>query len=178
MGLTEIVLIGTLLCVVASCFFGGFLLYRKLKEIEEKISVREGDSSGIDPTELIGIAVANWRLENRLTNMKGKIDSKDYRRLINVSNQFKEFLERYNIKAEDYTGRTFNEGMSIDIVSTEDDSASERDYVKQTESPAIFIDGIIYKRAVVILARGTKNKSENKEEHNIDAIKESKNDKK
>lgn len=178
MGLTEIVLIGALLCVVVSCFSAVFLLCRKLEEIEEKISVREGNSSSIDPAELTGIAVANWRLENRLTNMKGKIDSKDYRRLINVSNQFKEFLERYNVKAEDYTGRTFNEGMSIDIVSTEDDSASERDYVKQTESPAIFVDGIIYKRAVVILARGTKNKSEKKEERNIDAIKESKNGKK
>ena len=158
----EIIQTIFLLIAVVSCFAAIFLIYVKLSNLEEKIASNQ-NISGFDPSELAVIAISNWKLENRLEDMNERADSKDIRRLRSISNQIKDFLNSYGIKAEDYTGRTFNDGMNVEVIAGEEDSESERDYVKKTESPAIFINGAQYKRAVVIVARGTKMKEERKD---------------
>ena len=151
----EIIGIIILLISILSFVVAIFLTYMKLDKIDRTISA-ERNAMGVDQDEIINLAISHWRFKKHIERMCGTIDSKDKRRLENVARQFEAFLNNYEAVAEDYTGRTFNEGMNVDVIACEEDPESDRDYVKETESPAVFMDKTLCKRAVVIVARGKK----------------------
>jgi len=152
--------------VVAICA-AIFLLYFKIELIEKKIDANRKkidlinkEDAGVDMGDLASLAITKWRLEKNLEKIEGKIDSKEKRRFDNTIRQLGAFLDTYNVKAEDYTGRIFRDGMNVDILSVEADKESDKDYIKETEKPAIYVGDNLLKPACVILARGIKNESE------------------
>lgn len=169
------------LIVVAICA-AIFLLYLKLEMIEKeitatrkKISSINKDGASVDIDNLAELAIANWRLGNNLKKMEDRLESKDKRRIENIKRRFESFLDLYDVKAEEYTGRLFNEGMNVEVLTAEDDDNAEKDYIKETERPAIYVGGDLYKRSCVIVARGTKKTNgDKKQEENRGEQKEKK----
>jgi hypothetical protein len=64
-------------------------------------------------------------------------------------------LRQIGIETREYTGQTYNEGMSLDVL-TFDYPAEEKPtnrIVQETVSPAIFFDGTLHKMAQVIVGK-------------------------
>ena len=64
-------------------------------------------------------------------------------------------LREIGIEAREYTGQTYNEGMSLDVL-TFDYPVGEKPVsrvVQETVGPAIFFDGKLYKMAQVIVGK-------------------------
>ena len=74
-------------------------------------------------------------------------------------------LKEIGIETRDYTGQTYNEGMSLDVLTFDypvEEKPTNR-IVQETVSPAIFFDGTLHKMAQVIV--GKAGETTNGEKH-------------
>ena len=108
----------------------------------------------IDLSSVIDVAIEVWRLQDRVNKLQTAAGRKDPSIAFSID-KIQHILKEIGIEAREYTGQTYNEGMSLDVL-TFDYPAGEKPIsriVQETVSPAIFFDGRLHKMAQVIVGK-------------------------
>jgi hypothetical protein len=95
-----------------------------------------------------------WRLQDRVKRLQSATGREDPSIAFSID-KIQHVLREIGIEAREYTGQTYNEGMSLDVL-TFDYPIGEKPasrVVQETVSPAIFFDGKLHKMAQVIVGK-------------------------
>ena len=114
----------------------------------------------VEKTDIKDLAVAAWRLEKWLNNLKAdrKMAAKSALRII------KNYLSASGIEIKDPTGARFDPGLAIEVINNESEDAPENELiVSETLSPYIYQDGELVQRARVIIGTTIKHMKDNNE---------------
>lgn len=109
----------------------------------------------VDLSSLIDLAIEIWRLQDRFKKLQSATGRQDPSITFSIE-KIQHILKEIGIETRDYTGQTYNEGMSLDVL-TFDYSVGEKPtnrIIQETVSPAIFFDGKLHKMAQVIVGKG------------------------
>lgn len=71
--------------------------------------------------DIADLAIELWRLDKRLSKIENKLSADENKALQNTAEKLKRFVQRNDIEVTDYTGQIYNEGMNVDILSSEKD---------------------------------------------------------
>jgi hypothetical protein len=118
---------------------------------------RAGELEGIrkvDLSSMIDVAIEVWRLQDRIDKLQLATGRQDPSIAFSID-KIKHVLREIGIEAREYTGQTYNEGMSLDVL-TFDYQVEEKPInriVQETVSPAIYFDGRLHKMAQVIVGK-------------------------
>ena len=106
----------------------------------------------ITKDDISAICLEVWKLEKTFkqeSNLGNSFSEKISLRI----KRFKEILKRANIEIKDFSGENYNEGLNtLDVVDSTEDSSLKNSIIKETITPAIFINGILFKRSKVIIS--------------------------
>jgi hypothetical protein len=108
----------------------------------------------VDLSSVIDLAIEIWRLQDRVKKLESAARRQDPSIAFSID-KIQHVLKEIGIETRDYTGQTYNEGMSLDVF-TFDYAVEEKPthrIVQETVSPAIFFDGILHKMAQVIVGK-------------------------
>jgi hypothetical protein len=114
-----------------------------------------GQVRKIDLSSMIDVAIEVWRLQDRVNKLQAATGRKDPSIAFSID-KIQHVLREIGVEAREYTGQTYNEGMSLDVL-TFDYPVEEKPInriVQETVSPAIFFDGTLHKMAQVIVGKG------------------------
>lgn len=101
--------------------------------------------------EIANLAIELWRLEKRLAKIEDKISDDERKALQNSSQKLKRYIQQNDIEINDYAGQVYNEGMNLDILSSEKDSSLKQSIIFETHEPAVLHKGILIRKAKVII---------------------------
>lgn len=101
--------------------------------------------------DVADMAVELWRLEKRLSKTKDKLSDDENKALGNAVEKLRRFVQRNDVEVTDYAGQTYNEGMNLDILSSEKDPDLKQSIVHETHEPAVSHKGILIRKAKVII---------------------------
>jgi len=108
----------------------------------------------VDLSSVIDVAIEVWRLQDRVKKLQSAIGRQDPSIAFSID-KIQHVLREIGIEAREYTGQTYNEGMSLDVLTFDypvEEKPSNR-IVQETVSPAIFFDGTLHKMAQVIVGK-------------------------
>ena len=107
----------------------------------------------IEPSaqDLVDLAIELWRLEKRIKKTIDKVSEDESKAFQNSIAKLQRYLQKNDIEVTDYTGQNFNEGMNLDILSMEKDSALKQSIIFETHEPAVMHKGILIKKAKVVV---------------------------
>lgn len=108
----------------------------------------------VELSSVIDLAIEVWRLQDRVKRLQS-LTGRDDPSIAFSIDKIQHVLREIGIEAREYTGQTYNEGMSLDVL-TFDYPVGEKPVsrvVQETVSPAIFFDGKLYKMAQVIVGK-------------------------
>jgi hypothetical protein len=108
----------------------------------------------VELSSMIDIAIEVWRLRDRVKKLQSAIGRQDPSIAFSIE-KIQHVLKEVGIEAREYTGQTYNEGMSLDVLTFDypvEDKPINR-VVQETVSPAIFFDGTLHKMAQVIVGK-------------------------
>ena len=88
-----------------------------------------------------------WHIEKSIN----KENSTKLRSAKSHINKLKSLFEKYQLTIIDYTGEAYNEGLNIDIIATETNPNAEKDTIKESLNPSVFINNTLIKKSKVIL---------------------------
>jgi hypothetical protein len=117
--------------------------------------VGEGQSTRrLDFSLVLDVAVEVWRLQDRFKKLQSETKRQDPSITFSIE-KIQHVLKEVGIETRDYTGQTYNEGLSLDVLTFDypvEEKPSNR-VVQETVSPAIFLDGKLHKMAKVIVGK-------------------------
>jgi molecular chaperone GrpE (heat shock protein) len=125
--------------------------YKKISEEIKYAVAPKSINITTSVAELIELATEVWRVEQRLAKVSEALPENQRKGLENSVNKFKRYIANYDIEVVDYTGHKFNDGLNLDVLSIEKDSAVVAPTVKETVEPTILVKGQVVKKAKVIL---------------------------
>lgn len=126
-------------------------LYKKIsKEIKYAVAPKSINLSA-NVTELVELAIEVWRIEQRLSKVADTLPETQRKGLENSLHKFKRYISNYDIEIIDYTNQKFNDGLNLDVLSVEKDTAITTPTVKETVEPTIMVKGQVVKKAKIIL---------------------------
>jgi hypothetical protein len=108
----------------------------------------------VELSSVIDLAIEVWRLQDRVKRLQSTTGREDPSIAFSID-KIQHVLREIGIEAREYTGQTYNEGMSLDVL-TFDYPVGEKPVsrvVQETVSPAIFFDGKLHKMAQVIVGK-------------------------
>ena len=108
----------------------------------------------VELSSVIDLAIEVWRLQDRVKRLQSATGREDPSIAFSID-KIQHVLREIGIEAREYTGQTYNEGMSLDVL-TFDYPVGEKPVsrvVQETVSPAIFFDGKLHKMAQVIVGK-------------------------
>jgi len=106
----------------------------------------------LPPTdEIAGLAIELWRLDKRLFKIEEKLSDNENKSLRNSVEKIRRFIQRNDIEVTDYTGQVYNDGMNLDILSSEKDPELKRSVIYETHEPAVTYKGVLLRKAKVII---------------------------
>lgn len=110
------------------------------------------------------MAIGLWRLQNQLireagnkTDAKGKRSYKQLKRLFVI-------LEQAGITIQDKTGKSYDPGLMVKVISSEPCDTATRDIILETLSPAVFHKENILRLGEIIVGKPNTVSQETKEE--------------
>ena len=108
----------------------------------------------INPAHLGDLALDIWRLRNRLSKLKGKIEEESLKPLTYYIESCGRNLVELGIETkDDYTDEIYKSSMNVDVVTYESiEMEGDEAKVKETLEPAILIHGELYLKAKVVVA--------------------------
>lgn len=109
-------------------------------------------SSSLDP-DLHALALEVWRLERRLAKST-ELKDVNAKALQNSVTKLKKTLDKHRIEVRDYTGEKYSEGMTVDVISVEQDENQQGSVIKETFEPAVIQHDKMIKPAKVIVLKG------------------------
>lgn len=160
-------LINVLLVITTALLLVLFLVFIKRKYKNNinpfdqlHLKIREDIKFAITPkfielsmgvNELVDLATEVWRIEQRLRKVTDILPENQKKGLENSVSKLKRFISNYDIEIVDYTNQKFNDGLNLDVLSVEKDSAVVTPTVKETVEPTILVKGQVVKKAKIIL---------------------------
>ncbi len=102
--------------------------------------------------EIVELATEVWKIEQRISKASENMAEIHQKALSNSINRLKNYLNKYDVEIQEYTGQKYNDGLNFDILSREQDPTLEFAVIKETVEPTIICRGRVVKRAKVILA--------------------------
>lgn len=124
------------------------LLYERYVKFDPKVD------------ELVGLAVDHWRLNKNFGKIKSKLSPEDTKKIESSIYRIQNYLRDNDIEVSDYTGRSANDGINVDVVSREFDSTREKPIIKDTIVPTVTYKGNMRKKAQVIILDNSQSKEE------------------
>jgi hypothetical protein len=108
----------------------------------------------VDLSSVLDVAIEVWRLQDRFKKLQSTTGRQDPSITFSLE-KIQHVLREIGIETRDYTGQTYNEGMSLDVLTFDypvEQKPTNR-VVQETVSPAIFFDGKLHKMAQVIVGK-------------------------
>lgn len=103
--------------------------------------------------DLIELAVEFWRIKNRLVKASVNLDDIQKRGLESSVQKLIKYLDRFHIEIIDHTDQKYNEGISVDVLSFENDPNISVPTIKETVEPTITCQGNVVKKGKVIVIK-------------------------
>ena len=100
---------------------------------------------------LVELGIEIWRIEKKLEKASQDFSDDQKTSLQNSLMKLRRHLERNDIEVRDYTDQKYNEGMNLEILSSEKHPNLTHSIVGITDTPAIMHKGQIIKRAKVVI---------------------------
>lgn len=103
--------------------------------------------------DIADLAIELWRLEKRLVKIEDKLSIDENKSLCNSVDKIRRFVQKNDIEIADYTGQVYNEGMNLDILSSEKDPGLKlkKSIIYETHEPAVSHKGVLIRKAKVII---------------------------
>lgn len=108
----------------------------------------------VDLSSVIDLAIEIWRMQDRVKKLELIAGRQDPSIAFSID-KIQHVLKEIGIETRDYTGQTYNEGLSLDVLTFDypvEEKPTNR-IVQETVSPAIYFDGILQKMAQVIVGK-------------------------
>ena len=128
---------------------------------EHKPELPDGKHAGetqrirkVDLSSFIDLAIEIWRLQDRVKRLELTANRQDPSIAFSID-KIRHALKEIGIDIRDYTGQTYNEGMSLDVLAFDypiGEKPTNR-VVQETVSPAVFFEGTLHKMAQVIVGK-------------------------
>lgn len=115
------------------------LLYEKNVRFDPKID------------KLIDLAIDHWRLKKNVEKVKSQLSEEDAKRIDSSICRVENYLRENDIEVNDYTGRSANDGINVDIISVEQDPSLKKPIIKETIIPAVLYKGSLRKKSQVVI---------------------------
>lgn len=126
-------------------------LYLKIKElINYSITPRFTELSP-ETKDVVDLAVEIWRIEQRLGKSLLKMSDNQKVGYESSLRKLKGYISKYDIEVIDYTGKTYNDGLNLEILSVEKQPKFESLIIKETIEPTVLLKGQVIKIAKIIL---------------------------
>ncbi len=126
-------------------------LHLKIKE-DIKFSVApKSIALSLGVNELVDVAVEIWRMEQRISKSASNLPEKQLKGLENSIQKLRRYLEKYDIEIIDHKNVKYNDGLNLDILSTEIDPSISESIIKETIEPTIICKGQVVRKAKIIL---------------------------
>jgi hypothetical protein len=103
--------------------------------------------------DLIELSIEIWRIQNRLIKASSKLEDAQKRGLESSVQKLFKYLDRFHIKIVDHTDQKYNEGLSVDVLSFENDSSVSVPTIKETIEPTIICENIVVKKGKVVVIK-------------------------
>jgi hypothetical protein len=109
----------------------------------------------LDITSMIDLAIEIWRLQERLKKMSLSL-GKDDAASVFAGEKIRDIFSQIGIEIRDFTGQPYNEGMSLDVLTSDYPVGENPPHriVQETISPAVYFDGKLVKMSQVIIGKG------------------------
>jgi hypothetical protein len=120
----------------------------------DNANVQTHEVRRLDISSMIDLAIEVWRLQERIKKMSLTIGKEDAASVFAME-KIREVFSQIGIEVRDFTGQPYNEGMSLDVL-TSDYPAGENPphkVVQETINPAVYFDGKLVKMSQVILGK-------------------------
>ena len=105
--------------------------------------------------DVVDLAISYWAIKKEFDKCE-ESSGMNVRRTQHYLRQLEKFLSAHNVEIQDDTGRAYNEGLNIKPTFDKSEDV-KKPYIKDVISPAIFIDGKLYKKEEAIVAVAKKN---------------------
>lgn len=96
-------------------------------------------------------AIEIWRLSNRLNKINDQIPSAHHRGFESSLSKLTNYFTDMGVQIVDPTGEPYNDGANVDVIAFENDPNCDRDTVKETLEPSVYVNGELIKRAKIIV---------------------------
>jgi len=126
-------------------------LYKKIHEDIKYAVAPKSMQLSMGTAELVELAIEVWRIDQRLAKVMDTIPETQRKGLENSIHKLKTYISKYDIEIIDYTGKKFNDGLNLDVLSVEKDQSVTTPTVKETIEPTILVKGQVVKKAKIIL---------------------------
>ena len=135
------------LFLIITCFIS---LEKQILEIK---TVLYGRYVRFDPKidKLVDLAIDHWRLKKHVEKIKPQLSTEDAKRIDNSIRRIENYLHENDIEVDDYTNRSANDGINVEIVSVEQDSSIKKPIIKETIVPAVSYKGSLRKKSQVVI---------------------------
>ena len=144
------------LFLVISCFIA---LEKQMIEIK---SLLYDKHVHFDPKidKLVDLAIDHWRLKKHIDKVKPQLSPEDAKRIDNSIRRIENYLHENDIDVSDYTGRSANDGINVDVVSVEQDPLLKKPVIKETVIPAVSYKGSLRKKSQVVILDNSQSKEQ------------------
>jgi len=158
----QIILVAFLLTLLVVVLYSSLNSRRHIEQAiaEATNAIREELRFSIQPTtiqlsqgvaELVDLAVEVWRMRNRIAKVGPNLPEVQKKGLDTSIQKLTAYLDRYEIEVIDYTGKKYNDGLNLDVLSVEKDPSIEVPFVRETVEPTIICKGQVVRKAKIIL---------------------------
>lgn len=101
----------------------------------------------------VRIAEEVWRAGKRTDRAAREVDEDRLKGLRDSLNRLNDVLQDYSVEIKDYSGEKYDEGLRVDIVHVEGDTARECPlWITETVKPTISFGGMVINRGQVVLS--------------------------
>ncbi len=145
-----------ILFLIISCFIA---LEKQLAEIK---SLLYNKYVHFDPKidKLVDLATDHWRLKKHIEKVKPQLLPEDIKRIDNSIRRIETYLHENDIDVSDYTGRSANDGINVEVISVEQDPTLKKPIVKEVITPAVSYKGSLRKKSQAIILDNSQNKEQ------------------
>ncbi|OGN20511.1 MAG: hypothetical protein A2910_01940 [Candidatus Yanofskybacteria bacterium RIFCSPLOWO2_01_FULL_39_28] len=103
--------------------------------------------------QVVELAVEIWRIQNRLIKASSNLEDVQKRGLESSVQKLRKYLDNFRIEIIDHTDQKYNEGLSVDVLSFENDPSVTEPMIKETVEPTIICQGNVVKKGKVVVIK-------------------------
>lgn len=109
----------------------------------------------IPPRILCSLLVEFWRLKRRLSEFQKQNVESDLSRVLEEIERMDDILVNEDIKIKDYSGQSYENGMSVKVIYTEKDTEKKEGscLISETIKPTIYYKGKVLVLGEVIIGK-------------------------